>query len=231
VSSPTPPPSDAAIFLIRPPRHDERQPVFLTWEQVETLASWMPEEMARIVSFAAASGLREGECLRLKSGDIEFDRGTVRVRESKTRSGVRVVDLPPIALRLLRAQLLARPPGTELVFPGPAGKLLDRHRLMGRYFRPAAVRVGLGAIDATRHYTGVVFHDLRHTFVSLMAAAGVHVSVIASIVGHKDGGGLVLHRYRHLFPMEQKAAAAAFEHHVLNGGVAQGLQTPDQRSQ
>ena len=143
----------------------------------------------RIVPFAAASGLREGECLRLRSGDIDFERGTVRVRESKTRSGVRVVDLPPIALRLLREQLLARPPGTELVFPGPAGKLLDRHRLMGRYFRPAAVRAGLGAVDVDRHYTGVVFHDLRHTFVSLMAAAGVHVSVIASIVGHKDGAG------------------------------------------
>jgi hypothetical protein len=51
------------------------------------------------------------------------------------------------------------------------------------------------------------------------------------MVGHKDGGGLVLHRYRHLFPMEQKAAAAAFEHHVLNGGVAQGLQTPELLSQ
>ena len=97
--------------------------------------------------------------------------------------------------------------------------------------RPAAVRAGLGAIDADRrytdrHYTGVVFHDLRHTFVSLMASAGVHVSVIASIVGHKDGGALLLRRYRHLFPHEQKAAMAAFEHQVVNGGVAQGCKRP-----
>jgi integrase len=95
---------------------------------------------------------------------------------------------------------------------------------MGRYFRPAAVRAGLGERDADGHYSGVVFHDLRHTFVSLMALAGVHVSVIAAMVGHKDGGALLLRRYRHLFPHEQKAAAAAFERLVVRGGVAQGLQ-------
>lgn len=167
--------------------------------------------------------------MRLRTGDIDFQRGTVRVRESKTRSGVRVVDVAPSALRLLREQLLARPPGTELVFPSPTGNLLDRHRLMGRYIRPAAVRAGLGEVT-DGHYSGVVFHDLRHSFVSLIASAGVHVSVIASIVGHKDGGALLLRRYRHLFPHEQKAAAAAFERQIVNGGVAQGLQMPDQRS-
>jgi hypothetical protein len=57
-----------------------------------------------------------------------------------------------------------------------------------------------------------------------MAAAGVHVSVIASMVGHKDGGALLLRRYRHLFPHEQKAAADAFERLVVNGGVAGGSQ-------
>jgi integrase len=215
---------DPALFTLKAPGHDEREPVFLTWEQVETLASWMPDDLARIVPFAASSGLREGECLGLRDGDVDFGHSTVRVRQAKTRCGVRVVDLPPVALRLLREQLLARPPGTDLVFPSPTGKLLDRNRLMGRYFRPAAVRAGLGERAADGHYRGVVFHDLRHTFVSLMALAGVHVSVIAAMVGHKDGGALLLRRYRHLFPHEQKAAAAAFERLVVRGGVAQGLQ-------
>jgi integrase len=215
---------DAAILNLKPPAHDEREPVFLSWEQVETLASWMPDDLARIVPLAAATGLREGECLRLRDGDVDFGTGTVRVRQSKTRSGVRIVDLPPTALRLLREQRLARAPGTDLLFPSPTGKPLDRNRLMGRYFRPAAMRAGLGVLDADGHYSGVTFHDLRHSFVSLMAAAGVHVSVIAAMVGHRDGGALLLRRYRHLFPHEQKAAAAAFERVVVRGGVAQGLQ-------
>jgi hypothetical protein len=57
-----------------------------------------------------------------------------------------------------------------------------------------------------------------------MAAAGVHISVIAAMVGHRDGGALLLRRYRHLFPHEQKAPAAAFERLVVRGGVAQGSQ-------
>ena len=47
----------------------------------------------------------------------------------------------------------------------------------------------------------------------------------------RDGGALLLRRYRHLFPHEQQAAAAAFERLVVCGGVAQGLQpaVSDQR--
>ena len=111
---------DPALFTLKPPG-TTNESRFLTWEQVETLASWMPDDLARIVPFAAASGLREGECLKLRDGDVDFGQGTVRVRQAKSRSGVRVVDLPPIALRLLREQLFVRQPGTGLVFPSPTG--------------------------------------------------------------------------------------------------------------
>jgi integrase len=131
-------------------------------------------------------------------------------------------------VRLLREQLLARAPGTDIVFASPNGMPLDRSRLMARYVRPAAVKASLGEFtkddDGREHYSGITFHDLRHTFISLMARANVHVSVIAAMVGHKDGGALLLRRYRHLFPLEQKDAAAAFER-LVRGGVAPGLQT------
>ena len=55
-----------------------------------------------------------------------------------------------------------------------------------------------------------------------MASAGVHVSVIASMVGHADGGALLLRKYRHLFPHEQRQAAAAFDR-LMRGGVAPGV--------
>jgi integrase len=53
---------------------------------------------------------------------------------------------------------------------------------------------GLGTFDPEHHYNGVRFHDLRHTFISLMAKAGVHVSVIAAMVGHEYGDALLLRR-------------------------------------
>ena len=196
--------------------YDERMPRFLSWDDVEELASWMPESVARIVPFAAASGLRQGECFRLRDSDVDFEAGTVTVRQSKTRAGVRTVQLPQVAVARLREQLLARPPGTGLLFPAPEGGEFERKTFMSRYFRPAARRATLSDVD---------FHALRHTFISLMAKAGVHVSVIAAMVGHTDGGALLLRRYRHLFPEEAASAAAAFDR-LVRGGVAQGLQ-PD----
>jgi hypothetical protein len=47
-----------------------------------------------------------------------------------------------------------------------------------------------------------------------MAEAGVHPTVIAKLVGHNDGGALLMRRYRHLFPDETSRAAAGFDQHV-----------------
>jgi integrase len=78
---------DPAIFALRPPKHDEREPVFLGWAQVAVLAAELPDWLARLRSFAACSGLREGECLRLRDGDIDFGRGSVRVRHARPAPG------------------------------------------------------------------------------------------------------------------------------------------------
>lgn len=85
---------------------------------------------------------------------------------------------------------------------------------MHRAFRPATRRAGLEQMT---------FHDLRHGFVSPMAKAGVHPTVIARLVGHADGGALLMRRYRHLFPDETRAAVAKLDA-LVRGGVAQGLQ-------
>jgi integrase len=62
----------------------------------------MPEGIARIVPVALATGLREGELLRLTDQDVDLKRGKLTVRQSKTRSGVRTVELAGVAVQLLR---------------------------------------------------------------------------------------------------------------------------------
>ncbi|HSS55851.1 MAG TPA: site-specific integrase [Gaiellales bacterium] len=203
---------DERIFDISAPRHREREPRFPTWADAEQLADWMPESISRIVPFALASGLREGELLRLTDDDVDLRRGTVAVRQSKTRSGVRTVELAGVAVQLLREQLLARTPNQRgLVFPTPTGCRWDRHTFMSRVFRPAVRRAKLD---------GMTFHDLRHGHVSLMAAAGVHPTTIAHLVGHSDDGALLMRRYRHLFPDEAGRAVAAFEQHVRGSATS-----------
>ena len=51
------------------------------------------------------------------------------------------------------------------------------------------------------------FHDLRHHFASVAVMAGIDVMTIASWLGHKDRGALVLSTYGHLRDKHKKEAA------------------------
>jgi integrase len=63
------------------------------------------------------------------------------------------------------------------------------------------------------------FHDLRHTFASLMIAAGANPLQLAEALGHSDASGrpdptLVWKRYGHLYPGSAREAAAALDRHL-----------------
>ena len=48
-----------------------------------------------------------------------------------------------------------------------------------------------------------------------MARAGMKPELIADRVGHRDGGGLIYRRYRHLFPSEIRTAVGLLDALVL----------------
>ena len=214
---------DHAVYRARVGKPDEREPVFLTWDEVDDLRSWLPEHIGRIVPIAVLTLCRQGELLGLRDRDVDFEAGAVTVRSQagvqgrslpKTAAGRRTVDVGPHALRLLREQQLVRAPNEDgLVFPTTTGLLFDRHHFMGRAFKPAARAMGIPELT---------FHDLRHTGASLMIAARCHVKVIAEQMGHSDGGALVLRRYGHLYKGARKQAALALEAHVLGDSTATG---------
>jgi integrase len=195
---------DSAIFSLRPPRHEEREPRFLLWAEVERLASYCTEGL--LVAFTALTGLRQGEVFALRRSDLDLARRILRVERSsragaitKTKSGrKRVVQLTVVAAELVVEQLAAREAGPlDLVFPSPAGGRWRRDNFMARVFRPAVRRAELD---------GLTFHDLRYTYASLMVAAGVTPHVIAEQLGHRDAR-LVLQRYGHLYPGASRQAA------------------------
>ena len=209
-------PVDRSIYAVRVAKPNEREPQFLTWDEVDELRSWVPEHIGRIVPVAVLTMLRRGEILGLRERDVDFEAGSVAVLTqhqagarvgTKTRAGRRTVDVGPATLMLLREQQLVRAPNQDgLLFPTRAGTPWNSHNFYARVFKPAACHVGRPALT---------FHDLRHTGASLMIAAGCHVKVIAEQMGHVDGGALVLRRYGHLYKGARKQAALALENHVL----------------
>jgi integrase len=207
---------DRGVYDVRVAAPDERDPILLTWEQLDDLRSWMPEYISRLVPIAALTLCRQGELLALRDTDVDFEGDAIMVTgqakgvgraPTKTAAGRRTVDIGPFAVRLLREQQLARHSNpTGLLFPSPLGHPFDRNLYMRRVFKPAARAAGFPALT---------FHDLRHTGASLMIAAGCHVKVIAEQMGHSDGGALVLKRYGHLYKGARRQAALALESHVL----------------
>ncbi len=210
---------DPNVHRIRLAKADEREPRFLTWEEVEELQSWMPEYIARIIPVAVLTLLRRGEVLGVRDADLDLEAGSIQVftqhqagehTATKTRAGRRTVDVGPRVVRLLREQQRARRPNRDgYLFPTRSGTPFDADNFFGQVFKPAARAAGIPELT---------FHDLRHTGASLMIAAGCHVKVIAEQMGHSDGGALVLRRYGHLYKGARRQAATALEAHVFGSG-------------
>jgi hypothetical protein len=137
---------------------------------------------------AALTGMRQGELRALRWRDIDWAARRVRVRcnyvrgsrdAPKTRRGSRAV---PLADRLA-AELERHYQGSsytrddDLVFAHPAlGTVLDHSDLVRRFKR---------ALQMAR-VREVRFHDLRHTFGTRMAGAGVPLRTLQEWMGHRD---------------------------------------------
>lgn len=163
-----------------------------------------------LILTAAQTGLRQGELLALRWESVDFAAGVLRVvrnvvrhRETTPKSKERrVVPLAPDVARVL---LDLGGPDVDpdgLVFANPlTGGYLTRSPLMRRY------RVALKAAGLDVEFR---FHDLRHTFGTRMAAAGVDVRKIQAWLGHQ--GMKTTERYMHYAPAHDDAAriGAAF---------------------
>lgn len=206
---------DLALLLIDPVRVTGRQGIALDVDELDRLGSWFPEQLALLPRIVGSVGLRLNEALTLIDDRVDLKSGTIFIPAAlcKERRD-KLIELAPFELALLREQLLARTPGTPIVFPRAGGRRYrpgrwDKADFYGRVWHPAreaAAREwrdehGRPAWEPTR-FDQLVPHDLRHTAISLMAASGMRPEVIAVRVGHKDGGKLILERYRHLFPDE-----------------------------
>jgi integrase len=196
---------------IRVPRSPRREMRFLSAVEVERLAEAIVPPYGLLVRFAAYTGLRAGELVALRVGRLDLLRGTVRVVESATEVGGRLVfgstktyaertvRLPRFLRDDLAVHLAGRPRDPDgFVFTAARGGPLRHNNFYQRIFCPALARAGLPA--------QVRFHDLRHTCAALLIAQGAHPKAIQAHLGHSSIQ-VTMDRYGHLFPdaLEQLA--------------------------
>jgi integrase len=173
---------------------------FLTPRELDAVIAVIPDVVVdrdslgpvlRLVILAAGTtGVRQSELLGMRWRDIDAVAQRVRIRNAWVRgensgegkSDLSTSRLVPMTDRLaleLRKWRLRTVFGDddELVFGHPElGTPLDRTKVTRR-FKKACREAGVRVIR---------FHDLRHTFATTLAAAGVPLRTIAEYLGHAD---------------------------------------------
>lgn len=169
-----------------------------------------------LVGLVACTGLRLREAIRLRVGDVDFARGTLRVAPCKF-SPERVLPLHASALGALRRYFDARwrrHPFSETFFVGRSGRPLRYSRVYENF---GTIRRGVtpnGARDAPR------IHDLRHTFASrhiagwnrATAPIAHRLLLLSRYLGHRRLNDTWW--YVSANPATLRCAASRFEHFV-----------------
>jgi len=193
-----------------------------TWtkEQLKAFLEAMAgERLSPLWHTIAMTGMRRGEAIGLRWGDVDLENARLSVRralipinrevvvsEPKTAKGRRVIALDPGTVEVLKGQA-ARQLGeqqewddawveTGLVFTQENGEALDPESV-SRYFRQAVKQSMLPQIR---------LHDLRHTHATLALQAGVHPKVVSERLGHATIS-ITLDTYSHAIPAMQEEAA------------------------
>jgi integrase len=157
-------------------------------EQLPTLLRVAHPNLRILIAVLAGCGLRIGEALALTWGDVNIAAGTIRVRDSKTAAGVRVVDIPSGAaqeLRSRKARLLPRQTAPVFLNKGGGRQSVRNAEMALRTAVKRANRelekIGIDPIDEK-----LTPHSLRRFFASLRFAAGEDVIYVVEQGGWTD---------------------------------------------
>lgn len=190
-------------------------------------------QFAAYVRLAASGGLRRGEMVGLRWGDLDLDAGIVKVERAvtwtktagivvkapKTRAGRRTIALGSAAVDALKAWKVAAGRG-NLAVVAPAHYVfghLDRARrpdwatqrwvrLRDQLERAETVAAKAEGREPDYWMAGVRLHDVRHFHASDLFGLGVDPRTVAGRLGHSRAS-TTLNLYAHFLPERDRDAA------------------------
>ena len=170
------------------------------------------------------TGLRRGEILALRWGDVDLDMATISVNRSiyrgkggdsiyqdpKTAKGRRLVSLTPsTALMLLSLRERQQADGLLLGYAVNEDSPVFHYR-DGRPILPRGFSGAFTKIMRRAGLEGYRLHDSRHAHATLMLRQGIHPKIVQERLGHAKVE-TTLNIYSHVTPGLQAAAALRFE--------------------
>jgi len=203
----------------RPKVQRRRWRILQPAEVVRVAAGFTDERARRVFLTLMLTGLRRFELQALRWQDVNMLEATLRVVESKSEEGERLIALAPILARELEAHYQASPyrAGTDFVFAHPTrGSRLEHEWYAGEF------RAALKAAGITEHVRP--FHDARHAALTNMAATGASPIAVMATAGHRSMQ--TTKQYLHLAGVVFRDESAALERRLL-GVQDSGTNSPE----
>jgi len=206
------------VQYVERPRGEDKEMDVLTPEEIRRLLDAQEEPLRTLLLTEVLSGMRQGELFGLQWDDIDFEKHQIHVRRSlwhgtlgtpKSRRSRRAINMSPTLEEALRA-FKATHRRSEFVFSTERGTPIDADNFRHRVFPQALQRAGLRRVR---------FHDLRHTYTSLLIAQNAHPKYIQAQLGHASIQ-TTLDRYGHLMPELHQAEAQKLDHVVFGQPAA-----------
>jgi integrase len=215
-------------------RKDEKEIRILTPEEIRSFLGAVEDQKYKtLFLMAIMTGARQGELLGLKWGDLDPEQKQVYIQRTynhgqffptKSKYSKRKVDLSPTLLTELKKWKLACPkmevkdtPELDMMFPNSVGKPMDCTRMLHNHFEPALIEAGIIQRDKkTKKIVGqrVRFHDMRHTYASLMIEQGENIKYIQTQLGHSSPV-VTLNVYAHLMKPTNQEAVQKLENTIF----------------
>ena len=216
------------VKAVRKPTVQKRRVKTVPLEAIPRILDWLTQHSEASVLptlVSVMTGMRRGEVLGLKWGDLHIENGDafLTVQRSLVQSGQDVQEMPtktaasnrrveiPYSLikplndwrtKLTELYEVDRPSTRGYVFGDP---LRRKFPLMpeglSQAFKRAAVATGQPEVS---------FHALRHTYATALLERGEHPLVVSTNLGHSDVQ-VTLNTYSHVTPQLQRRAADAMD--------------------
>jgi len=156
-------------------KKETRLPVILNQSELKELFKAPTLLKHRIVlTLIYSAGLRSQEVTNMKISDIDFERKTIHIRQSKYKKD-RMVPLSDYISKGLKKYLSVEHPFTWLF----NGKEAD-----GRYSANGLSWIMREALKKTSIKKQVNLHSLRHSYATHLLEQGVNIVTIKELLGH-----------------------------------------------
>ena len=198
------------------PQVVRREMRILRSEEIDALLRAATPAYRPLLATAIFTGARQSELLGLQWADVDLDGGVVHIRRQLDRSGSYTQPKTPKALRevvlmpslgaLLREHRIRSSHGgaTDPVFATATGRPMYYRNVTRRGLAAAMTKAGLAREGEPR----LRFHDLRHSYASLLIAQGLNIVFISRQLGHASPS-MTLDVYGGLFDRAEHARRAA----------------------